>query len=107
MKRLPNDAIKELFETVRPDRSPAFLVRLRESQADDHQIAAIVPKKQVAKAHDRNLVKRRIRAALQEILAYKSAKNYDILVLGSAKALDYSYSDYVKELTDRIAHKLT
>lgn len=100
MRRLPNSTIQSLFDFVRPRRGKAFLVRVQESSADDHQVACIIPKKQVAKAHDRNLIRRRAKAAIQEILAYKSAKNYDILVLGSGKAQDYSYADYLAEFTD-------
>ncbi len=102
MKRLhQSQDIQDLWQSVRPVRTEGFLIRMQKSIESDHRVGIIVPKKYVARAVDRNLIKRRyreaIRAWLIEQTLYHESQKYDILVVLSRR-------DEPKTLTEYQAH---
>lgn len=103
MKRLHlSQDIQSLWQSVRPVRTDGFLIRIQKSAAADHRVGIIVPKKHVARAVDRNLIKRRMREAVRGWLTeqnlYHQDQKYDILVVLSRRNEPQSMSQYQAHL---------
>lgn len=99
MKRLHvSQDIQSLWQAVRPVRTDGFLIRIQKSVESDHRVGIIVPKKFVARAVDRNLIKRRIREAIRAWLKdqdlYHQDQKYDILVVLSRRDEPKTLAEY-------------
>lgn len=103
MKRLHSTHdIQSLWQSVRPVRAEGFLVRMQKSGEVEHRVGIIVPKKYVARAVDRNLIKRRMREAVRAWLRdsdlYHHGPKYDILIVLSRRDEPHSVAEYQAHL---------
>ncbi len=99
MQRLhSSEDIQSVWNSVRPYRVNGFLIRMQKSAELDHRVGVIIPKKYVAKAVDRNLMKRRMREAIRRWLyeknLYHQEQKYDILVVLSGRDEPRSMLEY-------------
>lgn len=77
--------------------SQSFTVKYLLTNRPASRLGVIVSKSKIAKAVDRNLSKRRIRAIFREIWP-KLSKPYDIVVLVKKEILTQSYTNLKREI---------
>ncbi len=105
MKRLHHsDDIQQVWKSVRPQRAGGFLVRMTVTQESNHRVGVIIPKKYVAKAVDRNRIKRLMREAILVWMRrnglYQQDQKYDILMVLSRPSEPQSLAEYITILDD-------
>jgi ribonuclease P protein component len=76
---------------------PLFTAKYLLTKTGRFRLGVIIGKSKMAKAVDRNLYKRRVRAVFQEIISLLP-KNCDIVIIGKAGANKQSYTVLKQEI---------
>ncbi|MBD3328103.1 ribonuclease P protein component [Candidatus Peregrinibacteria bacterium] len=102
--RLKRSEVKQVLKKGQKIFSPVFSIKFVENREATNKFAVIVSKKVTPKAIKRNLLRRQI----YEILRLNkdlSEKKYNIIIIGSPKILEMTYSEMeqnIKSLLKKI-----
>lgn len=98
-KRIAPWHLRKIFARGQIWRGKFFHVksffRTGEGSGGDYRLAVVVSKKTFAKAHDRNLCRRRVKSAFQE--SSEKADGYDLVVFPDRKAIDCDFKELLEE----------
>lgn len=94
--KLNTSEFKEVFNFGKTIKNPLFIIKYKKSKKPFARFAVVVSKKISKKAVDRNLLKRRVYSAIQEV--YTTFSVFDYIFILSSEVKDIQYKDLLENL---------